>query len=87
MKKFIPLRMWDPTLMYDWVRRVCKKEFNNTQVKFILERTGKALGVVYDYREKSVPDEPIWLKDSSGYKNCIQHGYRYGEDPYNPVYK
>jgi hypothetical protein len=72
---YIPLEMYDPQLIYEWVQQVYKiavrlnkKEgnFNKLTIlgkNFKFVKRGKALGLFIDIRDLPVSKDPIWLVD------------------------
>ncbi len=71
-EEFIPLEMWDPQLMYEWVQKVVRianklyaKEGNydkltilGKKIRFI--KRGKAIGLHVDIRDLAPALDPIW---------------------------
>lgn len=70
---------WDPTLMYRHIENEWKREFREPTGKWMIEKERGALCLVKDCRDLPTPDEPIWLTGANPY---LQHGYRYGPDPW-----
>jgi hypothetical protein len=74
-EEHIPLEMWDPQLMYEWVHKVyqiaCKMyqdEGNYNKLKilgksFKFVRRGNALGLYIDIRDIPPALDPIWQED------------------------
>lgn len=71
-EEFIPLEMWDPQLMYEWVHRVYrlagkmqKENGSFDQLKilgknFRFVKIDKALGMFIDIRDLKPASDPIW---------------------------
>lgn len=71
-EEFIPLEMWDPQLMYEWVHKVYRlstklqKEYGNYDKLKILGKNfrfvkiDKALGMYIDIRDIPPATDPIW---------------------------
>ncbi len=53
----VHLMVWDPDLMYNWVKQVWKDP-NDTH--FVKEQTQKAYGLIYDARNVQTPTTAIW---------------------------
>jgi hypothetical protein len=72
---YIPLNMWDPQLMYEWVYRIYdlavkmqRSEGNYQKLKilgknFKFVRRGNALGLFIDIRDLPPANDPIWQVD------------------------
>lgn len=69
---FIPLEMWDPQLMYEWVQKVVRianklyaEEGNYNKLKILGKnirfiKRGKAIGLYVDIRDLAPATDPIW---------------------------
>ncbi len=72
---FIPLNMWDPQLMYEWVHKVYRvavklyrEEGNYDKLKilgksFKFVKRGNALGIYVDIRDIPSATDSIWQED------------------------
>lgn len=69
---YIPLEMWDPQLMYEWVQKVVRianklhaEEGNHDKLKILgrkirFIKRGKAIGLYVDIRDVPPATDPIW---------------------------
>ncbi len=71
-EEYVPLEMWDPQLIFEWVHKLAEKakfarvhnqksnEFKILGKPFKFIKRGKALGIYVDATHMKTPNDPIW---------------------------
>lgn len=60
---------WDPTRMYQWIRRTYRDEQDEPTGRWTTELEEEMRGLTVDARSAPVPSDTIWLEDPAGSAN------------------